>query len=93
MNHERIVKYLEQQKVPFSLAGFNYLACAIMFAYENGSPLQMMGIYEQVADLTGDKPTAIERTMRYAIGKTGQKVHVKEFIARALHHLENAEVK
>lgn len=72
-------KRLLQMGMPADIAGFEYLNHAIQIY----KPTQyLMPLYIDVAKKFGATPAQVERSMRHAISRSGDKLTVGQFIAK-----------
>ena len=66
---EKIVSILEELSIPTNVKGYRYLRDAIKLALLNRSILKKITkkLYPQIAEINEDKPSRVERDIRYAI--------------------------
>lgn len=64
-----VTRLLHSFAIPINLHGFNFLRCAILFSYEQGTHVgcMMSTVYPAVAEALQTTPARVERSIRHAI--------------------------
>lgn len=88
---ERISELLVSKQIYPNVRGYRYLKDAIAMCYFDFGKLHGIGnnVYKTIATVYGSTPKAVERCIRYAIGKERYCIHSSNslFIATAVEQL------